>query len=166
MVERSKRTREALLCALALLAATAHAAAAARGPYDEHADARASIRAALAGAKAAHKRVLVDFGANWCEWCRGLQALFSAPGAIARELDDGFVLVLVDVGEMNRNLDMAAAYGVRGMEDTGIPMLVVLDDEGRVIKVQNAGDLETDDESGYAKDAVLAFLRAARKGPS
>src|SRR5262249_23051927 len=37
--------------------------------YDETADARAEIDAALSRAQYDHKRVLVKFGGNWCGWC-------------------------------------------------------------------------------------------------
>ena len=38
-------------------------------PYDEGADADAAVAAAFARARAAHKRVLIDLGGNWCPDC-------------------------------------------------------------------------------------------------
>src|SRR5215469_5747902 len=39
-------------------------------PYDENADAAARLTKAFANAKASGRRVLVDFGGNWCADCR------------------------------------------------------------------------------------------------
>ena len=45
--------------------------------YDEAADAKADVAAAVAKAKKEKKRVLVTLGANWCGWCRALDRLFT-----------------------------------------------------------------------------------------
>ena len=67
---------------LLLLVATAAAVGAAPLPYDESADARAAIRSALGAVGTGPRRVLIVFGANWCEDCRALdQALKSARNA-------------------------------------------------------------------------------------
>ena len=44
--------------------------------YDEKADARAQIAAALETARQENKRVLVEFGGNWCGWCYKLYDVF------------------------------------------------------------------------------------------
>ncbi|MEO8805265.1 MAG: thioredoxin family protein [Burkholderiaceae bacterium] len=123
---------------LLLWAASAGAVGAAPLPYDEAADARAAIRAALGAVGAGPRRVLIVFGANWCEDCRSLdQALKSGRNAelMARE----FELVKVDVGRFDRNLDVAKAYGdpIR----KGIPAAVVLSADERVLYTTKAGEL-------------------------
>jgi len=121
-----------------LWAATAAAVAAAPLPYDESADAQAAIRAALGAVGTGPRRVLIVFGANWCEDCRSLdQALKSGrnAGLMARE----FEVVKVDVGRFDRNLDVAKAYGdpIR----KGIPAAVVLSADERVLYATKAGEL-------------------------
>ena len=37
--------------------------------YDESADAKQQIAAALAKAKRENRRVLIQWGGNWCSWC-------------------------------------------------------------------------------------------------
>jgi protein disulfide-isomerase len=123
---------------LLLWAASAAAVGAAPLPYDEAADARAAIRAALAAVGTGPRRVLIVFGANWCEDCRSLdQALKSGRNAelMARE----FEVVKVDVGRFDRNLDVAKAYGdpIR----KGIPAAVVLSSDERVLYATKAGEL-------------------------
>jgi protein disulfide-isomerase len=121
-----------------LWAASATAVGAAPLPYDESADARAAIRAALGAIRASPRRVLIIFGANWCEDCRSLdQALKSGRNAelMARE----FEVVKVDVGRFDRNLEVAKAYGdpIR----KGIPAAVVLSSDGHVLYATKAGEL-------------------------
>ena len=123
---------------LLLWAASAAAVGAAPLPYDELADARAAIRAALGAVGAGPRRVLIIFGANWCEDCRSLdQALKRGRNAelLARE----FEVVKVDVGRFDRNLDIAKAYGdpIR----KGIPAAVVLSADERVLYATKAGEL-------------------------
>ena len=123
---------------LLLWAASAAAVGAAPLPYDESADARAAIRAALGTVGAGPRRVLIVFGANWCEDCRSLdQALKSGRNAelMARE----FEVVKVDVGRFDRNLDVSKAYGdpIR----KGIPAAVVLSADERVLYATKAGEL-------------------------
>lgn len=123
---------------LLLWAASGAAVGAAPLPYDESADARAAIRAALGAIGAGPRRVLIVFGANWCEDCRSLdQTLKSGRNAelMARE----FEVVKVDVGRFDRNLGVAKAYGdpLRG----GIPAAVVLSADERVLYATKAGEL-------------------------
>lgn len=44
--------------------------------YDEKLDGEKQIAEALAAAKPEKKRVLLQFGANWCGWCVKLHKLF------------------------------------------------------------------------------------------
>ena len=65
--------------------------------YAREADGTALIAAALVQAKAEHKNVLLDLGANWCIWCHRLHHTLHTDAAVAKALHDNFVLVLIDV---------------------------------------------------------------------
>jgi thiol:disulfide interchange protein len=96
--------------------------------YDRSADPRADIEAALALAKADGKRVLLDFGADWCPDCHVLAAYLD--GDAGRKLvDDSFHVVSIDVGYWDHNLDVAKTYG--SPITTGIPAVVVLTADGK-----------------------------------
>ncbi len=117
---------------------TATLAGAAALPYDASADAKAALHGALAAAREDKVPVLVIFGANWCEDCRALDvALTTGPNAgwMARE----FKVVKVDVGNFNRNLDIARAYG--NPIKKGIPAAVVLSADEEVLYATRAGEL-------------------------
>src|SRR5690242_15686933 len=54
--------------------------------YDEKADGSAAIRAALASAKRENRRVLIQWGGNWCPWCHRLFNQFKADRELAKIL--------------------------------------------------------------------------------
>jgi thioredoxin 1 len=107
-------------------------------PYDESADARAQVQAALVAARAHDGKVLVIFGANWCEDCRVLDQALKGDKS-ARLLADQFSVVKVDVGRFDRNLDVSAAYG--NPIKKGIPAAVVLSADNQVLYATRAGEL-------------------------
>src|SRR3954469_22283947 len=67
--------------------------------YDESADGSQQIADAVAIAKKENKRVLVQFGANWCGWCHLLHKLFETDKIIAATLKANYVIVRVDANE-------------------------------------------------------------------
>lgn len=128
--------------------------------YDEKADAKAEIAAAIARAKRENRRVLVQWGANWCGWCRRLHELFRGDKDLAKELLYEYEIVRVDVGRWDKNLDLAAGYGA-SLKESGIPYLTLLDGEGKVLANQDTGSFESKDEAKPGHDAkkVLEFLK-------
>jgi len=126
-------------------------------PYDETADARAEIDAAIAASGTDGKPVLLVFGANWCPWCRRLDYLMKHDPTVLATLDAGFHLVHVDAGERhsdtNRAIDQAYGHPIQN----GLPVLVVLNAQGEVVHTQETGALEQGDHHDPAK--VLEFLR-------
>ena len=124
--------------------------------YDEAADAKKEVAAAVAKARAEKKRVLVTLGGNWCGWCRALDELFRTDEKVSAELARAYVPVKVDVGRMTKNLDLAASWGADPKK--GVPLLVVLDGKGKAVKVQETGSLEAG--KGHDPAKVLAFLKS------
>ncbi len=119
-----------------LLAASAALATAL--PYDESANAKAQIEQALTSAKAHQGKVLLIFGANWCEDCRVLDQALKADRS-ANLIAGEFTVVKIDVGRFNRNLDVAAAYG--DPIKKGIPSAVILSADNQVLYATRAGEL-------------------------
>ena len=132
----------------------------AMGPdlYDPKSDGNAQITAALATAKAEHKNVLLMFGANWCIWCRRLDHTLATDAALAAALRKNYVLVLIDSNWRHgskRNHDINLCYGNPLKE--GLPVLVVLDPEGKQLTTQETGALE-DGKDAHDPAKVGAFL--------
>ncbi len=123
------------------------------GPYDPARDARADIATAERIAAASGKLVLLDFGANWCPDCLVLDELYLDP-AVAQLLDEHFVLVTIDVGEWDHNMDVSDDFN--HVADVGIPALVVLAADGTILGDTADGSFAS--ASTFAPDDVLAYL--------
>ena len=125
-----------LLVPLSAVFATA-AAGAASLPYDEQADASADLKQALSQAQSSNKKVLVVFGANWCKDCRELDKALH--GKSAALIDGKFIVVKVDVGQFDKNLDLAKSYG--NPIKKGIPAAVLLTPDNQVLYASKGGEL-------------------------
>lgn len=128
--------------------------------YDEKADAAKAIDAALAKAKRNHTRVLVQWGANWCGWCKMLHATCGSDKDIKKKLQYEYEVVLVDVGRFDKHMELAAKYGAT-LKESGLPFLTVLDEQGAAVANQETGSLEKPkgtEPPGHDTAKVLAFL--------
>ncbi len=94
-------------------------------PYDEKADADRAVADAKAEALAARKLLLIDLGGNWCPDCRILAGTMELP-EVKAFVAAHYVVVSVDVGRFDRNLQIPAHYGVRGRLE-GVPSLLIVD---------------------------------------
>jgi thiol:disulfide interchange protein len=122
---------------MATMAATARPSG--REIYPDPAQANADITAALKTAAQTHKRVLLDFGGNWCGDCQVLDIYFHSPQNRPL-LEANFVLVHVNVGMYDANLDLAKKYGIP--LEKGVPAMVVLSETGKVLYTQKSGEFE------------------------
>jgi len=94
-------------------------------PYHEAAKASAAVAAAKARARREHKLLLIDLGGNWCGDCRILAATMGLP-EVRAFVDAHYVLVMVDVGHFDKNLQIPARYGITKRLE-GVPSLLVVD---------------------------------------
>lgn len=117
------------------------------------------LHAALLKAKAEHKHVLLDFGGDWCSDCHLLDIYFHEP-ANRQLLDANYEKVDINIGHLDQNLDIAQKYGVP--IDKGVPALVVLDGNGKVLHEQTHGRFES---GRVVQSSDLAtFLNAWKPG--
>jgi thioredoxin 1 len=119
---------------LALGAASARSAD--REIYPQPVEAQADLAAAFKAAAQTHKRVLIDFGGNWCGDCQVLDIYFHNAQNLPI-LEKNYVLVHVNIGHMDENQDIAARYQIP--LERGVPALAVLSDQGKLLYSQRAG---------------------------
>ena len=124
-----------------------------RDIYAPPEQAKADLAAALKTARDTHKRVILDFGGNWCPDCRALDIYFH-DAANKPILDANFVLVHVNIGQRDANLDIAKRYHVPLAK--GVPALAVLDTRGRRLYSQQGGEFEA--MRHMASSSVTQFL--------
>jgi thiol-disulfide isomerase/thioredoxin len=141
--------------------------------YDANAEGRAQIADALARAQRENRRVLVQWGANWCGWCHLLHDVLAKDTELKHELLYEYGLVLVDIGRRDKHMDLALSYGV-DLKKEGVPYLTVLAADGSVVANQDTGSLETvapppgpdaaadakPHKEGHDVAKVLGFLKA------
>jgi len=127
--------------------------------YPADADAQKEIDEALHAAAKSHKRVMLIFGGNWCYDCHVLDAAFRTP-EIAPTLNRNYVVVHVDVGEYNKNLDLAKKYEVP--LERGVPAAAILDSNGKLLVSQKNQEFEK--ARSMAPEDILAFLNKWKPG--
>ncbi len=104
-------------------------------------------------AAASHKRVLVDFGGNWCGDCHVLDIYFHN-AQNHPILDANFVLVHINIGRYDENTDIAKRYGIP--LEKGVPALAVLNDQGKLLFSQKDGQFEK--MRSLESSAITQFL--------
>lgn len=129
-------------------------------PYDKSANARADLNAALDRARARGTRVLLVMGANWCHDSRGLATRFATPDFTAL-IDEYYELVYVDVGQKNRNIDIAQDYGIESI--VGTPTVLILTADNVLLNRSTAPTWRNADSRSHAE--TLTYFTAYASGP-
>jgi thiol:disulfide interchange protein len=121
--------------------------------YSETADPKSDIAAALKQARAENKRVILDFGGDWCGDCQVLD-IYMHQSPNAEILAKHFIVVHVDIGQMDHNVDVAEKYRVPIKK--GVPALAVLDAHGKLLYSQ--ANKEFENMRNMRSEDVTAFL--------
>jgi thiol:disulfide interchange protein len=118
--------------------------------YSETSNPSADIAAAMVRARREHKRIILDFGGNWCGDCQVLDIYYhQSPNA--ELLDKHFILVHINIGHMDKNVDVAKKYKVPITK--GVPALAVIDANGTVLYSEREKEFEH-----TTPEAITAFL--------
>ncbi len=118
--------------------------------YPQNADAARDIRSAVQRASREHKHILLDFGGSWCGDCIVLDMIYQQPQN-ASLLTENFIVVHVNIGHMDQNVNIAEHYNVPIRR--GVPALAVLDSHGRLLYAEKEKEFEH-----TSPEAVQAFL--------
>ena len=122
--------------------------------YDEKADAMSQIDQALEEARESGRFVICQVGGNWCPWCLRFAKFITEDEEIANVVKENFVYIHVNTSKANKNEEALHRLGNPGR--FGYPVMVILDDEGRVMHIQNSSYLE--EGNSYNHKKVLEFF--------
>ena len=156
--------KKMMMAAVALfLATTMTAQTALKKVYNEDINPVEQIDQALAKAKSEGKFVVCQVGGNWCPWCLKFADFITNDTTISKVIDDNFVYVHANYnprksgGEEQTRQAAALMKRLNNPARFGFPVFVVLDEEGRVMHIQDSSFLEED--KGYNQEKVLRFFR-------
>ena len=124
--------------------------------YDEKADASQQIAAAITAASQSGnpaKNIVLAFGANWCPDCHALDDNMHK-AELAALLEKEFLVVKIDVGRMDKNVDVPRKYDVPIRR--GIPALAVLDAKGELLYAMDQGQFADARHMSY--ESIKAFF--------
>lgn len=155
MIANAKVTASMMSCALLLIASAGHA----QGPFDPGRNANKDLNAAKIRAAAEHKRILLDFGANWCAPCVTLDHLFNGDPAINHSLRAGYILVTIPIS-LQEDSAFTASIRRRYPKFSIVPHLLVIDADGKMLWDQPVAPLLNVPKEALSWNhrAVLAFL--------
>ena len=121
--------------------------------YPAIADGEHDVQMALAQARKEHKRVLIIFGGDWCGDCQVLDINLHDP-ANAELVTKHYLVVHVNIGRMDQNVELAHRYGVPLQR--GVPAISVVSGTGKVVYAQAEGDFAS--MRSMDPRSVTAFL--------
>lgn len=121
--------------------------------FDPDRDATADIAAAVSEARRSGRRVFIEVGGDWCDWCHRLQAFFAAQPEIKNLLETRFVVVKVSVSTEKPNSVPLAKFP----QVPGYPHFFVLGPDGALLTSQISDDFEVGGET-YDPVKFRAFL--------
>ena len=145
-----------------LLTLTANAQTALKKVYNEEINPLEQIDQTLAKAKADGKFVVCQVGGNWCPWCLRFADFITNDTTISKVIDENFVYIHVNYnprkseGPEKEALAKKMLKRLNNPSRFGFPVFVVLDEEGRVIHIQDSSFLE--EGQGYNQEKVLRFF--------
>ncbi len=134
-----RRAAHLMLLAMTALVACADVRAQQPDIYPPPEQAAADLATALKQAAAEHRRIILDFGGNWCPDCHVLDTYFH-DATNKPILDANYILVHINIGREDRNLDIADRYQIPLKK--GVPALAVLNSKGELLYSQKGGEFE------------------------
>ena len=144
-----------MLCSLSV---NAQEQTAPKKVYNEEINPLEQIDQAIVQAQAEGKFVICQVGGNWCPWCLRFADYITNDSTINSIIEQNFVYIHVNyhprkAGEVGKALMKRLNNAGR----FGFPVLVVLDEQGNILHMQDSGYLEED--KSYNQEKVLRFFK-------
>ena len=156
------RKKLILLLLVFLFALTMNAQTTLKKVYNEDINPIEQIDQAVVKAKSEGKFVICQVGGNWCPWCLRFADFITNDTTISKVVDENFVYIHVNYnprkseGEIKAQLANKMLERLNSPARFGFPVFVVLDDNGKVIHIQDSSFLE--EGQGYDQKKVLRFF--------
>lgn len=152
-----------ILLSVVFFTLLANAQTALKKVYDENVQSIEQIDQAVTKASSEGKFVVCQVGGNWCPWCLRFADFITNDTTISRIIDENFVYIHVNYNPRRSESEAKAQQAALLMKRLnncgrfGFPVLVVLDEDGSVIHIQDSSFLE--EGRGYNQEKVLRFFR-------
>lgn len=131
--------------------------------YNETINPMQQIDSAIVKAKAENKYVACQVGGNWCPWCLRFADFITTDSVVNKLVEDNFVYIHVNYNPRRSAGTEKLAEGRMLMSRLnnagrfGYPVIVILDENGKVIHTQDSSFLE--EGNGYDKTKVVRFFK-------
>ena len=131
--------------------------------YNEEINQLEQIDEAVAKAKSQEKFVVCQVGGNWCPWCLRFADFITNDSTISKVIDENFVYIHVNYNPRKSEGEEKALLAKKTLERLnnparfGFPVFVILDEEGKVVHIQDSSFLE--EGQGYNQQKVLRFFK-------
>jgi len=131
--------------------------------YNEDINPIEQIEQALAKAKSGGKFVVCQVGGNWCPWCLRFADFITKDASISKVINENFEYIHVNYnprksqGEEKMEQGRALMKRLDNCGRFGFPVFVVLNEEGKVIHIQDSSFLE--EGQSYNQEKVLRFFK-------
>ena len=152
-----------LVLSALLLAIAAEAQTELKRVYNEEINPLEQIDQALVKAKSEGKFVMCQVGGNWCPWCLRFADFITKDTTISKVIDENFAYIHVNYnprkseGAEKQQQATALMKRLNNCGRFGFPVFVVLDEEGKVLHIQDSSFLE--EGQGYNQEKVLRFFK-------
>ena len=146
-----------------LFAVTVNAQTGLKKVYNESINPLEQIDQAVVKAKSEGKFVICQVGGNWCPWCLRFADFITNDAAISKVIDENFEYIHVNYnprksgGEAQQQQAASLMKRLNNCGRFGFPVFVVLDNDGKVLHIQDSSFLE--EEQGYNQKKVLRFFK-------
>lgn len=131
--------------------------------YNEDINPIEQIEQTVAKAKSGGKFVVCQVGGNWCPWCLRFADFITKDASISKVINENFEYIHVNYnprksqGEEKMEQGRVLMKRLDNCGRFGFPVFVVLNEEGKVIHIQDSSFLE--EGQSYNQEKVLRFFK-------
>ena len=156
-----------------LVSLTTNAQTGLKKVYNENINPIEQIDQAIVRAKFEGKFVICQVGGNWCPWCLRFADFIANDTTISKVINENFEYIHVNYNPRKSGDETQQPLGSAALPRKeqatalmkrlnncgrfGFPVLVVLDEGGKVIHIQDSSFLE--EGQGYNQEKVLRFFK-------